>query len=77
MKLSNEELKKIEAYNAERLAACLDAARNAEERAELLAHATTPGECDAEYCPWSHMRENLCCRESSHHKNCRCADCCQ
>lgn len=63
---------------AEELEACLSQSRNDEERAALLAHATEPGECDAEYCPWQAFdgNSNLCCRNQTHHPNCRCYDCC-
>lgn len=56
--------------------AALAVAGNDSERASLLAHATTDGPCDAEYCPWAHMTENMCIRNATHHRNCRCPDCC-
>lgn len=62
--------------NDPKLQRYLEAARSDCERAELLAHATVPGTCDAEYCPWRYMQENLCIREELHTPNCRCPDCC-
>lgn len=59
-----------------RLEESLKCARDDAERAALLAHATEPGECDAEYCPWARFKESLCIRKQTHHKNCRCPDCC-
>lgn len=68
-----EAIKRVEAA---KLAAVLPTAANDAERAALLAHATEPGECDAEYCPWGAYKESLCIRSSTHHRNCRCPDCC-
>lgn len=60
-----------------RLEEALKEARNDDERARLIAHATTEGECDAEHCPWASFKESLCIRKQSHHENCRCPDCCE
>lgn len=59
----------------EQLEAALAAAANEQLRTELLAHATTEGFCDAEYCPWAWHSPSLCMRSQTHHLNCRCADC--
>lgn len=59
----------------ERMQAALAGARSDAERAALLAHATTPGDCDAEYCPWAGFKDSMCIRSQTHHKNCRCPDC--
>ncbi len=62
-------------WTRDRIKAGLAKARNEQERAALMAHATTDGPCDAEYCPWATFTENMCARKSVHHRNCRCADC--
>lgn len=62
-------------YPAGALESALADAPNDAVRAVMLAHATTPGECDAEYCPWSRYEYDMCIRSQTHTPNCRCHDC--
>jgi len=75
-KLTSTELDKIRAHQQAQLDEYLAQARSPAERAELLAHATEPGVCDPEYCPWQAYPESLCIRAQQHGPNCRCHDCC-
>ena len=72
----------LNAQQQKELDEALKGARTEEERAALLAHATTDGPCDAEYCPWAYFSgtrggESLCIRKQTHNRNCRCPDCCE
>lgn len=75
-RLTDAELVKIKASAQERMEKCLEQVSDDKERKALLEHATVPGECDAEYCPWSVFGESHCLRNQTHHENCRCAECC-